>query len=65
MKKYLTILFCCLSTTVLGQDLELNCQKLKKDAFLLSRIYRCENSEVICYITLGGHSDQITCKWKE
>ena len=64
MKKILTILFCCLSTTVFGQNLSLECEKLKKDTFRLSSIYRCENTEVICYISLGHYGDSITCKWK-
>lgn len=28
-------------------------------------IYRCENNEVICYITSGGKQGGVSCKFKE
>jgi hypothetical protein len=28
-------------------------------------IYRCENNEVICYVTETYYSDGISCKFKE
>ena len=76
MKKILIILFCCLSTSVFAKDLQFKCEKVKgKDTLAyfsntfgslgLNKIVRCENDEVICYITSGETNDNISCKWKE
>lgn len=75
MKKILFIL-CILSTTVNAKNLQFECSKVKdKDAVAfvfgnsigslgLNRIFRCENDEVVCYVTSGERDDNIFCKFK-
>lgn len=40
----------------------MTCKRIDADGI---SIYRCENNEVICYVTTTYYSDGISCKFKE
>ncbi len=75
MKKILFIL-CVLSTTANAKNLQFQCSTVRdKDSVALlfgnslgslglNKIFRCENDEVICYVSSGERDDNIFCKFK-